>query len=429
MTGTPAERPAVGGRPAARPSRARWAIVGMVAVASFLNYVDRQTLALLAQPVQRDLRIDDRGYADLVTAFLAAYTIGNLVTGWLVARLGARRGLALFVGWWSLASAASGLARNGVEMGATRFALGLGETGNWTAAPVLVRQWFPATERGAAIGIYTAAAMLGATVAPPAVTAIGVDLGWRAAFWITGGVGVAWAAIWLIGYRPSAERLVEASPAGGGGGPAAPAAPWRALLARPAIWGLALANMAAAPVWYFYLFWFPKYLTDERGVSLADLGGIAWIPYAAAGVGALLGGWASGRLVARGMAAPRARLAVMAGVALLAPVGAFNAAGPAIAVSLALAAVVGFAHFLWTINITALAVDLFPAADLGKVFGATGLLSGLGGIGTTYLIGNLVVTLSYRPMFVVMALAYPIGFAIVLAAVRRQSADAVGMDA
>lgn len=378
----------------------------MVAVASFLNYVDRQTLSLLAGPVQRDLGINDLGYANLVTAFLAAYTIGNLVTAWLVVRLGARRGLALFVGWWSLACLLGGVAQNAVQLGITRFALGLGETGNWTAAPVLVRQWFPAQDRGTAIGIYTAAAMIGATLAPPLITTLGLEFGWRSAFWVTGAVGLVWVVAWLKFYG---RRLVPDTSLAGSDDLADAReddASWRSVLLDYEVWAIAVAGMFASPVWYFYLFWFPKYLTGERGISLAYLGRTAWVVYLAAGLGALTGGILSSILIRWGFRPVRARLAVMALAALTATVGAANAAAPAIAISLSIAALVGFAHFLWTSNITALAVDLFPSQTLGKVFGVMGVLSGLAGIVTTYLIALLVESLSYKPMFVVMSAAY-----------------------
>lgn len=225
------------------------------------------------RPVQAELSIDEIGYANLVTAFLAAYTIGNLVTAWIVVKIGARAGLAVFVGWWSIACALGGVAQNTLQLGATRFALGLGETGNWTAAPVLVRQWFPAAERGTAIGIYTAAAMIGATVAPPLIAGIATGWGWRPAFWITGAAGIVWVAVWLLAYSRRVAATVEATrepdPMDADDWPAAS---WIEILLTRRVWSLAVAGMFAGPVWYFYLFWFPKYLTDERGMTLARLG-------------------------------------------------------------------------------------------------------------------------------------------------------------
>lgn len=408
--------------PMTRGSSLRWTIVAMIAVASLFNYIDRQSLSLLAGPVQRDLAISEAGYANLVNAFLAAYTIGNAVTAWLVVKIGARLGLAFWVGWWSIACAAGGLAQNSFQLGVTRFALGLGETGNWTAAPVLVRQWFAASQRGLAIGIYTAAAMLGATIAPPLITGFGTALGWRATFIIIGVAGLVWVAAWLLLYPAAAEReVVEQDSADDAAGETS----WGAVLRSRRVWLIAVAGMFASPVWYFYLFWFPKYLTDERGLALVDLGRTAWVPYLAAGLGALIGGVLSGRLIARGTAPPRARLIVMTAVAVAAPISAVNMLAPPVAISLAVAAVVGFSHFLWTTNITALVVDLFPARNLGRVFGVMGILAGLGGILTTHLIGQLVEITSYRPMFGVMALAYLAALIAALLAVGRRGDAAI----
>jgi ACS family hexuronate transporter-like MFS transporter len=401
-------------------ARFRWVIIGMIAVASLLNYIDRQALALMAGPVQRDMQMDDIGYANLISAFLVAYTIGGLIAAWIVDRIGPRWGLALFVGWWSIASAGTGIAQNIFQMGASRFALGLGEIGNWVAAPKLVREWFPERERALAIGIYSAAAHAGATISPALITLLMMTLGWRMAFVATGVIGLLWVAIWLVAYRKDRPLPVyetdsaqqadpSAEPVDGGGW-----AGWRAVLRTRAVWAIAAANSLTNPVFFFYLFWFPKYLTEERGVSTVQMASTAWIVYAAAGIGALLGGVASGALVQRGVAAVRARLWVMGAVAVTATIGAFNALEPSVAVSLALGALVAFCHTAWVTNQTALPVDLFPARHLGKVMGICGMLTGTVTIGSTYLIGYLVASLTYRPMFLVIAVAYPLGLVAAL---------------
>jgi MFS transporter, ACS family, hexuronate transporter len=402
-------------------NRLRWALVALIAVSSFLNYVDRQTLSLLAGPVQRDLAIDDLGYANLVTAFLVAYTIGNLVTAWTIVRVGARKALALFVGVWSLACAAGGLTQNVWQMGATRFVLGLAETGNWTAAPVIVRQWFQPSQRAMAVGIFTASAMLGGTLAPPLIASIEGQMGWRPAFLITGAVGFIWVAAWLAIYRTKDEVeavAIEREEQASLTGTVAPGLRWRDILTLRRMWLIAFANGLAAPVWYFYLFWFPKYLTDERGVSLAFLGQTAWAVYLAAGVGALVGGAISGALVGRGMSPPKARIAVMAFVVVAAPVSALNLTAPPVMVSIAIGAFVGFAHFLWTTNLTALTIDLFDSADLGKVLGVMGLFAGGAGVVGNYVVALLVGSLSYRPMFVGMGVAYVLALATIIFILR-----------
>jgi ACS family hexuronate transporter-like MFS transporter len=403
----------------------RWGILALISIASLLNYVDRQTLALLAKPVQRDIGIDDVGYANLVTFFLVAYTIGNLVTGWLVSRIGARRALTWFVGIWSIASGLGGLAQTSLQLGLTRFFLGLGEAGNWTAAPVLVRRWFSIENRAVAVGFYSGMAQVGGALAPPLIAVAEAWVGWRGAFLITGAAGILWIIAWMAYYPAAAEREppVDVNDSSADVDAQSVPSPWVTLLSDLRLWRASIAWAISSPIWFFYLFWFPKYLTDERGMSLAEIGATSWIVYAAAGIGSVTGGIISRRLIRREWTPQKARIAVMALVVALAPIGAVNWSAPPIEISLAIAAFVGLCHFFWITNITALVIDLFPAQDLGRVFGMTGLFSGLAGIGTTYLIAILVGELSYRPMFAVMALLYPAALIVVWPLRRASAAD------
>lgn len=387
--------------------RFRWFVVAMLAAAAVLNYLDRQTLALMAGAIQTQLKIDDVGYAMLVNAFLAAYTIGGLISAFIVDRLGARRSMALFVGWWSLASALSGMAGSAGQLAATRFALGIAEAGGWIASPKLVQEWFPNRERALAIGLYSSAAHFGAALAPISITTLLLTVGWRATFVITGVIGLSWLAIWQFAYR--AERAAptiepEVHPIGGNG-----FAGWSSVLRTRAVWLVAIGNALTNPVWFFYLFWFPKYLTEERGLSVAEMGRLSWVVYASAGVGSVLGGLVSGAFVRSGMRPARARIATMALVAVIAPIGALNAFAPAVWISLALGALVALVHTAWVTNQTALFVDLYPGRHIGKVMAVNGIIGGLVTILTTQLVGELVATITYRPMFLVIAVAYPLG--------------------
>lgn len=387
----------------------RWVIVALLAFASALNYLDRQTLALMAGSIQVELGIDDAGYAWLVNAFLAAYMIGGLVSAFLVERLGARRAMALMVGWWSLASAASGAATGIVHLAVSRFALGLAEAGGWIASPKLVQEWFPQRERGTAIGIYSSAAHFGAALAPIAITSLLLMVGWRWTFVVSGGLGLAWLLLWVTLYHrrrtppmiPDAERPVPAVDRGWAG--------WRRVLGTRAVWAVAAANALTNPVWFFYLFWFPKYLVEERGLSVVEMGRLSWIVYAAAGIGSIAGGMVSGALIRRGIRPAKARVLAMAIVALVAPLGALNSLAPSVGISLALGALVALMHTSWVTNQTALFVDLYPSRHIGKAMAVGGLVAGLATMGSTYLVGQLVGSITYRPMFLVIAVAYPLG--------------------
>ncbi len=179
------------------------------------------------------------------------------------------------------------------------------------------------------------------------------------------------------------------------------------------MWAIGFGTMLSFPVWYFYLNWFPKYLTDERGLSTLQMGSRAWVVYLAAGVGSLVAGVLPSLLTHRGLRPVASRLLVMAAIVVLAPIGAVNYFQPAIEISLASAAVVAFLHMIWQVTLTSLPLELFTARSMGKVFALAGITNGVGGVVSTWLIGTLVGAVTYRPMFVVMACAYAVALAAV----------------
>ncbi|HEY0947271.1 MAG TPA: MFS transporter [Opitutaceae bacterium] len=397
----------------------RWWIITLVFLAAVLNYVDRQTLSALAPTIQHDLGMDDRAYANIVNIFLIAYTIAYLVSGRLVDKLGTRAGMVVFVAWWSVANMLTAAAHGVRSMGAFRFMLGLGEAGVWPAASKVVSEWFPARERALAIGVYTMGATIGATVAPYIVIPLaafpyteklpflsdllGAGAGWRMAFIITGGLGLAWLLPWLFFYRQPREskRVTEkelqlldesaAEEAKAGGVTSQAPWTWRQVLTSRVVWLLLLGRLITDPVWYFYQFWFPKYLNAERGLAQGQLT-ITWIVYAAAGVGSLLGGWLSGVLVKRKVAPASSRLWVMLGCACLLPVSPFITQAAGINSAMALTVITVFAALAWLINISSLVVDVVPKACLGTVFSVVAAGSTLGGILMNTVVASMVST-------------------------------------
>jgi ACS family hexuronate transporter-like MFS transporter len=389
---------------AARSGRLRWAILALLFLATVLNYIDRQALSILASRVQRDLGISDLGYAHIVQYFLIAYTLSYLVSGWLTDRLGAKWTLAICLGWWSLANMATGWVRNAPELGFARLMLGLGEPGVYTAGPKVVAEQFAPEQRGLAFGLYTAGAMVGATLAPPLIGGLALTHGWRSAFVVTGALGLIWVVAWLAIYRgpPGVDRDTRRKPI-----------PWGLILRDRTIWGLALARMIADPVWYFYLFWFPKYLTDARGMTLLAVAQLAWIVYLASDIGSIGGGWFSGRLIRRGMDPVRSRLVAISIAAALAPFGMLIAARLGIGPTLALGALVAFAHLVFQINMGTLIVDLYPERTMATVFGVIAAGSGLGGILSTQLVGELVSGGAYERVFLLMGMLHPIACVVI----------------
>lgn len=386
-----------------RVSKLRWAILAMLFAATVLNYVDRQTLSILASQVQKDLGIDDAGYARIVQYFLIAYALSYLFAGWVTDKLGAKVTLALFLGWWSLANMATGWVRNASQLGFARMMLGIGEPGVYTAGPKAVAEHFPPEERGFAFGIYTAGAMVGATIAPPLIAWLSLKYGWRSAFVITGAAGFVWLAVWWFVYRTPE-----------GAEPARTKEPiqWGPILRDRSVWGLALARLIADPVWYFYLFWFPKYLTDERGMTLIQVASLAWIVYLAADIGSIGGGWFSGRLIRSGIAPQRSRIIAMGCAAVLAPIGMTIALHMGTAATLAIGALVAFAHLVFQINIGALVVDRFPMRHVATVFGLIAAGSALGGFGSTYVVGQIASTGAYDWVFILMGVLHPIAWLV-----------------
>ena len=401
-----------GAQDGVRVSRLRWAILAMLFAATVLNYVDRQTLSILASQVQKDLGIDDLGYARIVQYFLIAYALSYLGAGWVTDKLGAKLTLALFLGWWSLANMATGWVRNASQLGFARMMLGLGEPGVYTAGPKAVAEHFPPAERGFAIGVYTAGAMVGATIAPPLIAFLALQYGWRAAFVITGAAGFVWLAIWVFVYR---------SP--NGAEPARTKEPirWGPILRDRSVWGLALTRLIADPVWYFYLFWFPKYLTDQRGMDLVQVASLAWIVYLAADIGSVGGGLLSGRFIRSGMQPVRSRIVAMACAAALAPLGMLISLQPDTAPTLAIGALVACAHLIFQVNMGALVVDLYPMRNVATVFGLIAAGSALGGFASTYVVGQLASTRAYDEIFLLMGALHPVAWVLAWASVRGRN--------
>jgi len=399
---------------AAPRSRIRWAILALLFGSTVLNYVDRQTLSILATTIQADLKLSDTDYAGVVQLFLIAYTIAYLGVGWVTDRLGPKIALTLFVAWWSIANMVTGFVQSAGQLGTARFFLGLGEAGNYVAAPKTVSERFPPQERGFAVGVYTAGAMVGATIAPPLIGWLALTYGWRAAFLVTGGLGFVWIAAWLLVFRKAPK--IEGSE---GEGESEVKWPLRRILSDRGVWGLALARSITDPVWYFYLFWFPKYLIDGRGMTLMGVAATAWLVYLAADVGSIFGGGASGRLVKRGLAPATSRLRLMGFAACLAPLGALIATQPSLALTYALGALVALAHMAFLVNLTTLAVDIFPPRQVGTIFGLIAAGSGVGGIISTGIVGHFAEGRDYAPLFLAMAALHPIGWLIARFSISR----------
>lgn len=401
----------------------RWWIIALLFFSTVINYMDRQNLSILARTIQDDLKVSDLQYSYVVQSFLLAYTVAYLFAGRVTDYLGTRVSMAVFVIWWSIADMLTSLSRGLLSLGFFRFLLGVGEPGNYTAAPKAVSEWFAPKDRGLAIGIYTAGATLGAAIAPPLIAFLAASFHWRTVFLVTGSLGLIWVIPWLWLYRRPEEhpRVTQGelqyvrgtSTSADEDEVMPPEGRWRYILKRRETWILMLGRMLTDPVWYFYLFWFPKYLTDSRHLSLAEVGRIAWMVYLAADLGCILGGYFSGLLIRRGIVPVRGRVLVMMMAAALLPLSPLISAAPSALMAVSIASVAAFAHMAWLISLSAIIVDIYPKPLVGTVFGLVAAGSGFGGMLSSNLIGRTVTTFSYSPVFLVMGFLHPLVFLLI----------------
>ena len=391
----------------------RWYIAIMLCLASELNYMDRNTLSVLKVEIQKALSFDDSGYALITATFLWTYAVAYVISGWVVDRLGSRRGFLVFVSGWSIANMLHAFATGVGSFQFFRGLLAMMEPANFPAGIKAVTEWFPMRDRAMAVGLFNAGTALGNTLAVPIAAWVARRFGWQAAFVFTGAVGFIWVAIWFFFYRLPNEHpniteeekalIAEDRREEEAAGQARPSF-WQ-LLRMPATWGCALARLLTDPISYFLFFWTPSYLQTERGFDLKQVGMYAWIPFAALTIGNLFSGAMPRFLIARGWELNTARKTTMLGVSIWMLVLCFavtHATSPAMAV-LMLAGVM-FGHAAWG-NIT-LPAEVFHKNAVGSVTGFGGFLGGIAGGITQLVIGKVVGGYGYAPIFAVCAVMY-----------------------
>ncbi|HEY6514858.1 MAG TPA: MFS transporter [Steroidobacteraceae bacterium] len=398
--------------------RFRWVICALLFAATALNYVDRQIIALLQPLLAREYHWSEIDYSNIVFAFQLAYAIGYIVFGKLIDRIGARTGYALAVAIWTVAHVAHAWASSLTDFLVARFAIGLGESGNFPAGLKAVAEWFPKCERALATGIFNAGANIGAIIAPLIVPAITLTLGWRAAFLITGSFTVVWLVVWLAVYRPPRRqpRLGTAELALIESDPADPmvSIPWLRLLAVRETWAYALGKFLIDPVWWMWLFWLPDFLVKRHHLDLKTFGPPLVAIYVLSDIGSVAGGWLSSRLLQAGFSLNAARKSAMLVCAVLVlPV--FGAAyvnslwGAVAIVGLATAAHQGFSCNLFT-----LPSDVFPRRAVGSLVGIGGTAGAIGGMLLAKYAGWVLERLgSFKPLFAFAGCAYLLALLVV----------------
>jgi ACS family hexuronate transporter-like MFS transporter len=366
----------------------------MIALAFFatvVNYLDRQTLSVVAPALRAEFHMSNEAYGYVLAAFLLAYAVSNGLSGPIIDRLGTKLGYAASMAWWSTAALLHTFAVGPWSLASYRFLLGIGEAGNWPAGVKVASEWFPPEERALASGIFNSGAAIGAIAAPPLVAWLVLRYGWQAAFFLVGLTGYVWLFVWWRVYRtpPGLEAEVSAPPA--------PA--WQLFRTR-FVSVFTLAKVFVDPVWYFYIFWFPQYLSSVYHFDLAAIGMTAWIPFVTADAGNIVGGWITGRLVTGGVRSGVARKGMVAASCVL-----MMSAIPAIMttnvwVSIAFISIATFGYTSYNANALAFPADVVPKNMVASVWGLASMGSGFGGMLFSWLSGRLIDRYGYTPVFI-----------------------------
>jgi ACS family hexuronate transporter-like MFS transporter len=404
----------------------RWWIAGLLATASALAYVDRQTLPIVIGEIQKTIPITDQQYGNLQFMFLLAYGVMYIVGGKLTDMLGARRGYFAIIVWWSAANLMQGAVSTVFGLGFGLFLLGLGEGGAFPAAGKAISEWFSAKERSVAFGIFNAGSGLGATIAPPLIALIVLRLNWRWVFFITGATGFVWALGWLAMYYPPARHkrltdserdfLAEMIPTKAGAGSDLS---WTNLFRLRQVWGLVGARFLSDSAWFFLIFWLPKYLVDVRHLNIKSIGYFAWIPYALASLGSLLGGLLSSYLVKRHLSVDASRKICLGISAACMPLSLLITVSP-LSLTIVFFSLAMLGHQCWSTIMQTITVDMFPSTSVGSVAGLIGASGAFGGMLFNVFVGALLTAYhSYTIVFAITGLLHPLGFVVILLVVRK----------
>ena len=393
------------------PGRYRWMICALLFFATTINYIDRQVLGILAPDLQREIGWNEIDYGNIVTAFQAAYALGMVVIGRLLDKFGTRIGFAVAITVWSVAAMGHALARSVVGFALARFSLGLGESANFPASIKTVAEWFPKKERALATGIFNAGSNVGAIIAPLTVPWIALTYGWQMAFIATGAIGFLWIFFWVALYRKPEEqkrltseelKYIQSDP------PDPPVKiPWLTLLKHKQVWAFAVAKFMTDPIWWFYLYWVPKYLNTTFGLTLDKIGPPLIIIYLMADVGSVGGGWLSSSLIKRGWSVNKGRKTAMLICAICVVPIVLASQASELWIAVALLSLATAAHQGWSANLFTTTSDMFPRKAIGSIVGLGGMAGAIGGMLIATLAGFILqLTGSYMVLFGICGSVY-----------------------
>ena len=414
----------------------RWYIAGMLTLITTINYLDRQALSVAQIQIEKEFHMTNTDYGYMGFAFLLAYGIMHPFMGRIIDWLGTRRGMAFAAVWWSVASLAHAFSTGIGSFIVFRAFLGIGEAGNFPSCAKAVSEWFPAKERGVATGIFNLGAGTGAMLAPIVIGLLIIHFGWRAAFFATGFIGIAWLILWLKLYHlpENHPKLAPEELAYIKAGQATEIADisednkrgvLKEVMGRKEMWGLCIARFLADPVWLFYTLWLPKYFKAERGFDIKEIAFFIWIPFLAADLGSVLGGAISGFFIKRGWPVLKSRKAALCISASMMPMSIAAVYVGSWQLALIFMCVPTFAHQSWSANLLTLPGDLFPKRMVASVYGLSGTLGILFGAVVQIFVGKAADAGSYIPIFIVAGFMHPIAAVMVLALIRPKKKQAV----
>jgi ACS family hexuronate transporter-like MFS transporter len=401
--------------------RLRWWIIALVCFGTIVNYLSRNSLAVLASTLMTQMHFSTQEYSYVVGAFQLAYTVMQPVCGYVLDFLGTRAGFALFALLWSLASCLHGLATGWLSLAFFRGGLGLTEAAAIPAGVKAISEWFPASERSIAMGFFNIGTSLGAMLAPPLVVFVQLRYNWRVAFLVTGCLGFVFAGAWWLFYRtPPQEGATLPTTDGGERKPAV-----LEILRTRRYWGIAIPRFLSEPAWQTFNFWIPVYLATERGVNLEGIAMLAWLPFVAADIGSIVGGFVSPFFMKMfKMPVVSSRLAgiVLGATCMIGPgcIGFTTTAQGAIA----LLCVGAFAHQVISCMINTLSTDLFGSHEVATANGLAGTAGWTGGLAFSLVVGALAHSVGFSALFGCLSV-FDILAAIVAIALLRDLGNAV----
>ncbi len=386
-------------------------LVGLLLGSTTINYIDRQVLSVLAPTLRDEFGLSNTGYAAILNAFMITYAAALPLAGWVIDRLGVVRGLSLAVAWEATASMLTSLSRGALSLACFRSLLAVGESGAWPSFAKAVAIWIPVNWRAMAMGVCNAGSSLGATIAPIIVVFLTQHFGWRGAFLVTGSIGCLWVLTFQL-FRflhpqlRARERELSHSIK-------KEKVTWLTLLRYRQTWAVFVARFLADPLWYFFIFWMPEFLTRERGLQLGQLGALVWIPFVAADIANFGTGWVALALQRRGWSVHKTRKAIMLAGALLAQVGIAAPFAHSLFWTMAFLSIAVFFWMSWSITVQTLPGDIFPARAVASVYGIGACGAMLGVMISIWVIGRVLdATHSYRIVFTLLGLLMPLAFVL-----------------